>query len=99
MDPFAVLVAFQTQPWLALLPTIVFAALAMMSRLLLPLVAAALWLLYTGYELAMMARILCTGECNIRVDLLLICPVLFVASTLALGAFGWWAIRRTTAAT
>jgi hypothetical protein len=97
--PFAVLVAFQTQPWLALLPAVVFAALGMISRLLLPFVAAALWLLYTGYEAAMMARILCSGECNIRVDMLLIGPALFIVSAFALGAFVWWAIRRPKAAT
>lgn len=99
MDPIAVLVAFQTQPWLALLPAVVFAALGIVSKLLLPIVAAVLWLLYAGYELAMMMRILCSGECNIRIDLLLIGPALFVASALSLGAFAWWASRRRTAAT
>jgi hypothetical protein len=35
-----------------------------------------LWLLYAPYELGMKRRWLCSGECNIRVDLLLIYPVL-----------------------
>ena len=35
-------------------------------------VAAVAWLLYTPYELAMHERWLCSGECNIRVDLLLL---------------------------
>jgi hypothetical protein len=99
MDPLAVLAAFQTQPWLALLPAVVFAALGWISRLLLPMMVAALWLLYAGYEAAMMARILCSGECNIRVDLLLVWPLLLIPSAFALGAFAWWAIRRPTRAT
>ena len=94
MDPFALLVTFQAQPWLALLPAILFAALWMISRHRLVLATSVLWLLYTGYEAAMKARILCSGECNIRIDLLIIGPVLIGLSTLALVAFAWWAIRR-----
>jgi formate hydrogenlyase subunit 3/multisubunit Na+/H+ antiporter MnhD subunit len=37
-----------------------------------------LWLLYAAYELGMQQRWLCSGECNIRVDLLLIYPVLLI---------------------
>jgi hypothetical protein len=48
------------------------------------LLAAVLWLLYAGYEYLMYARVLCSGECNIRVDLLLIYPVLVVATMVAL---------------
>ncbi|HEX7337135.1 MAG TPA: hypothetical protein VF252_08005 [Gemmatimonadales bacterium] len=36
------------------------------------------WLLYALYETGMKLRWLCTGECNIRVDLLLAYPVLLV---------------------
>jgi formate hydrogenlyase subunit 3/multisubunit Na+/H+ antiporter MnhD subunit len=36
------------------------------------------WLLYAAYETAMYQRWLCSGECNIRVDLLLIYPALLV---------------------
>ncbi|MFZ1363299.1 MAG: hypothetical protein WAS90_00120 [Brachymonas denitrificans] len=38
--------------------------------------AAALWLLYAGYETLMHFRVLCPEGCNIRVDLLLITPLL-----------------------
>ncbi len=38
--------------------------------------AGILWLAYSLYELGMRLRWLCSGECNIRVDLLLIYPVL-----------------------
>lgn len=41
------------------------------------------WVLYALYELGMQQRWLCTGECNIRVDLLLIYPILLVASLAA----------------
>ena len=34
------------------------------------------WLLYGVYELGMRQRWLCSGECNIRVDLLVIYPLL-----------------------
>lgn len=47
-----------------------------LRRRVLAWLAAAAWLVYSGYETAMSRRILCTGECNIRVDLLLIEPLL-----------------------
>jgi hypothetical protein len=43
-----------------------------------------LWLFYSVYELGMKLRWLCSGECDIRVDLLLIYPVLLIASAAAL---------------
>ena len=36
------------------------------------------WLLYALYEFGMKQRWLCTGECNIRVDLLVIYPALSI---------------------
>lgn len=48
------------------------------------LVTANAWLLYGAYEFAMKMRILCSGECNIRVDLLLIYPVLLALSAWAI---------------
>ena len=47
-------------------------------------IAALGWGAYGAYELLMKARVLCSGECNIRVDLLLIYPVLAV--TMLVGA-------------
>jgi formate hydrogenlyase subunit 3/multisubunit Na+/H+ antiporter MnhD subunit len=40
--------------------------------------AGIVWLLYGLYELGMKQRWLCSGECNIRVDLLLIYPILLI---------------------
>jgi len=48
------------------------------------LAAGMLWLLYAGYEYLMKLRILCSGECNIRIDLLLIYPLLLLVSLFAL---------------
>lgn len=45
------------------------------------LALAGMWLAYAVYEYLMYTRVLCTGECNIRVDLLLFYPVL-IGSTL-----------------
>lgn len=47
-------------------------------------VVIGLWLLYAGYEYLMFHRVLCTGDCNIRVDLLLIYPLLLLATLAAL---------------
>jgi len=41
----------------------------------------------------MKLRILCSGECNIRVDLLLIYPVLLVISGIAAVSFMRWLLR------
>lgn len=42
-----------------------------------------LWLVYSAYELGMQRRWLCSGECNIRVDLLFIYPVLMIGVVVA----------------
>ena len=55
--------------------------------------AGALWLLYGVYEYLMHFRVLCSGECNIRVDLLLLYPVLLVVSLAAV----WNSVRATRA--
>jgi formate hydrogenlyase subunit 3/multisubunit Na+/H+ antiporter MnhD subunit len=36
------------------------------------------WLLYAVYETGMQRRWLCSGECDIRIDLLVIYPVLVI---------------------
>ena len=77
-------------PWLAFATGGVFAALWVWRRARSAAVAAALWLAYGGYETLMHMRVLCSGECNIRVDLLLLYPVLLVASLVAL----WRTLRR-----
>ncbi len=51
------------------------------------LVAGLLWVIYSIYEFLMYMRILCTGECNIRIDLLIIYPILIASSLLATGLY------------
>lgn len=58
------------------------------------LVLALLWVAYAGYEYLMYRRVLCSGECNIRVDLLLIYPVLFGSTAWVAVAAAIRAIKR-----
>jgi hypothetical protein len=81
----SVLIAY---PLLAVIPALVFAGLYRLTRRPLLLVVALVWLLYGVYEYAMRERILCSGECNIRIDLLVIYPGLAVASLIGLGVAG-----------
>ena len=74
---------FIAWPFLALVPAVVFAFLFVSRRHIVILVASLMWLAYFPYEQAMKLRILCSGECNIRVDLLLAYPILALASALA----------------
>jgi len=41
---------------------------------------AVLWSVYAVYEFLMYRRVLCSGDCSIRVDLLLIYPALAAAT-------------------
>jgi hypothetical protein len=84
MDIGIVLGAFVGWPWLALLPAAAFALLWVRRRRAPVLVAALAWLAYFPYEQAMKLRILCSGECNIRIDLLLFYPLLGFLSIAAL---------------
>ena len=52
------------------------------------------WLAYAGYELLVYFRVLCSGDCNIRVDLLLIYPVLIGATLLLFGSMTMHAMRQ-----
>jgi hypothetical protein len=67
-------------PALAGIPVLLFGGLFAASRRKIALAAGLVWLLYLLYEYAMKLRLLCSGECNIRVDLLLIYPALVALS-------------------
>ena len=86
MDPSRILGLFIAWPTLALVPAAVFGFLYLRSRSRLALVASLAWLAYMPYELGMKLRILCSGECNIRVDLLLLYPLLALLSVAGLVA-------------
>jgi hypothetical protein len=78
---------FVAQPLLALVPaaTLIFLFARCGRRIV--LVAAIAWLAYIPYELAMKLRFLCSGECNIRVDLLLFYPILTCLSLAVIFAY------------
>ena len=71
-------------PGAAILPACLFLWLFVRFKQKSALIAGLLWLVYLPYEYSMKLRILCSGECNIRVDLLLIYPILIVISLVAI---------------
>lgn len=87
MDIGIVLGIFIGWPFLALVPAVTFGVLYARCRRPAALVATLAWLAYFPYEQAMKLRILCSGECNIRVDLLLFYPALLLVSVLAVVAY------------
>jgi hypothetical protein len=81
---FAVLIQY---PAAALVPAGLFAVAFFVKKGPLAGLSSILWLLYTGYEFLMKLRVLCSGECNIRVDLLVLYPALFLVSIAAIVEF------------
>lgn len=71
-------------PFLALIPATTFGLLSYKFEHRLVRIALWSWLAYTVYEFAMKFRILCSDECNIRIDLLLLYPALILVSMVAL---------------
>lgn len=88
---------FIEAPWLALFPACLFLVLYLVLRRKVIAATALIWLAYAIYEYAMHQRWLCTGECNIRVDLLLLYPGLLVVSVVASVAAARAVIHRGTA--
>jgi hypothetical protein len=84
---YAPMAVFIEKPLLAALPLAVFLVLYAVSQKVIILAAAAAWLAYLPYEYGMKLRILCTGECNIRIDLLVLYPALVLISVVAVLAF------------
>ena len=70
-------------PWLAFAVGTIFFALSWSTWSKLLITAPTAWILYGVYEYLMRFRVLCSGECNIRVDLLLIYPILLILSIIA----------------
>ena len=65
-----------TQPAIAGWVGVIFLALWYWRKSRVGLLTALLWLGYAVYEYAMMQRLLCHSDCNIRIDLLFIYPLL-----------------------
>ena len=74
---------FITFPSLALVVGLVFFVVWRWRGAGSAMIAGLLWIIYGGYEYLMHARVLCSGECNIRVDLLAIYPFLILVSLVA----------------
>jgi hypothetical protein len=74
---------FVQWPLAALAPAGLFLAAYFWKRGALSGLVSALWVLYTFYEHLMKWRVLCSGECNIRADLLVLYPALLVVSLAA----------------
>ena len=98
MDFLRTMGILTSQPWLALIPSILFLVCAAIIKSTIPRIVlftvAALWFLYFVYEYSMKYRILCSGECNIRIDLLIVYPLLLSASLVGLAAVGLAVFRR-----
>jgi len=77
------LIAF---PWAAFVVAAAFALLWRWRRARTAAAAALAWAAYGVYECLVYTRVLCSGECNIRVDLLLFYPVLLAVSLVAVWA-------------
>lgn len=54
------------------------------------IIAAVVWLLYAVYEYLIGSGVLCDANCNIRVDLILIWPLVWLASLFGIYAPGQW---------
>ena len=80
-------------PLLALVPAAILAVFYHVYRNGFTLVTALLWAAYAAYEYGMHRRWLCTGECNIRVDLLMLYPLLLFMTSMA-GTITARAVRR-----
>jgi hypothetical protein len=79
LTPLAILL---DQPWLAAFLGGLLVGLGRWRGRRTAVIAGSLWLLYWGYETGMKLRWFCSGECNIRIDLLLIYPFLLLATVL-----------------
>lgn len=82
-------------PWLALVPAVLFIVAYQLTKRRVVFWTGVLWILYGLYEYAMKRRWLCSGECNIRVDLLLLYPVLVLLTAVAAVVAIRAALRRT----
>jgi hypothetical protein len=54
------------------------------------IVAAIVWLLYAAYEYLIGSGVLCDANCNIRVDLIFIWPLVWIASLFGINSPGKW---------
>jgi hypothetical protein len=87
MDFFSAIGILTIFPFGATIIGAVFVAMYFNLKTTTSIIAAFLWLTYSIYEYLMYTRVLCSGECNIRIDLLVIYPVLITTSLVAIVLF------------
>jgi hypothetical protein len=75
---------FIQYPWLAAVIGMLLVGLGRWRGRRTAVVVGVIWLLYAAYETAMRLRWLCSGECNIRVDLLVIYPLLLATTVVGI---------------
>ena len=75
---------FIQYPWLAAIIGVLLVGLGRSRGRRTAIMVGVTWLLYAAYETAMQLRWLCSGECNIRVDLLLMYPLLLAATVVGI---------------
>ena len=81
---FKVIGIFIEYPLLAAAIGVFLFGVGRMMHRRLAMAAGVMWLLYSVYEFAIKKRWLCTGDCDIRADLVFIYPVLLLGSLAAL---------------
>ena len=84
MELLSMMGIFVQYPWLAAVIGVLLAGLGRSRGRRTVIVVGVIWLLYAAYETAMRLRWLCSGECNIRVDLLLIYPLLLAITVVGI---------------
>jgi hypothetical protein len=72
--------------------TLYFACAAFQRPRLGVIVAAIVWLLYAVYEYYVASGVLCDANCNIRVDVILIWPLMWIATLFGIYAPGQWTL-------
>ena len=80
---FRVMAIFIEHPLLAAAIGLLLVALGRWTHRRLAMTAGVMWLMYSLWEFAIKQRWLCRGDCDIRADLILIYPVLLLASVAA----------------
>ncbi len=90
--PLHIMAVFIEFPYGGLIVAVVFLLIWRLADVKSAAVTGVVWLGYTFYEALFYLRILCQGDCNIRLDLLLIYPALIalMAATLV----HWFIITR-----
>jgi hypothetical protein len=84
VELLSMMAIFIQYPWLAAVIGVLLVGLGPARARRTAIVVGVIWLLYAAYETAMRLRWLCSGECNIRVDLLLIYPLLLATTIVGL---------------